>query len=273
MTEPQQPCAADTGSASRSLAARAAHPHGTVPVALVVGALGVVFGDIGTSLIYTLQTVFNPSKLVHGAWLPLLIGFTAFTVMTTWQRGREIVTAERQRREGPLRDFIDRLRNSPSGTVSVPGTAVFLNRGKQSAPLAMRANVEHNHVRHEHMLILSIETEPVPRVPGDQRIMIDDLGYADDGIIHVTARIGYLETPDVPEVLRLLDPAVTEGRLRLDQASYFLSKIELRRGDRPTMASWRKRLFIITSYITADAAEHFCLPRNRTVIMGSHVDV
>ena len=71
----------------------------------------------------------------------------------------------------------------------------------------------------------------------------------------------------------MLDPAETEGPLQLDQASYFLSKIELRRGKAPTMAPWRKRLFIATSYITADAAEHFGLPRDRTVIMGSHIEV
>ena len=59
----------------------------------------------------------------------------------------------------------------------------------------------------------------------------------------------------------------------LDDASYFLSKIELRRGDAPTMARWRKRLFIATSYITADAAEYFGLPRDRTVIMGSRIEV
>ena len=111
----------------------------------------------------------------------------------------------------------------------MPGTAVFLNRGKQTAPLAMRANVEHNHVRHEHVVIMSIETEPVPRVPADERITVDDLGYADDGIIHVTARFGYMETPDVPaRAARCSDPAMTEGALQLDQASYFLSKIELR---------------------------------------------
>ena len=33
----------------------------TVRLAVVVGALGVVFGDIGTSPIYTIQTVFNPN--------------------------------------------------------------------------------------------------------------------------------------------------------------------------------------------------------------------
>jgi KUP system potassium uptake protein len=139
--------------------------------------------------------------------------------------------------------------------------------------LAMRANVEHNHVRHEQVVILSIETEPVPRVPADQRIVVDGLGYADDGIVHVTARFGYMETPDIPGTLALLDPAETEGPLRIEQASYFLSKIELRPGKARTMAPWRKRLFITTSYITADAAEHFGLPRDRTVIMGSHIEV
>ncbi|MFI6262534.1 potassium transporter Kup [Micromonospora sp. NPDC051006] len=215
----------------------------------------------------------NVTKLLHGAWLPLLIGLTAFTIMTTWQRGRAIVTEDRQRSEGSLRDFVEELRDSRSSTLRAPGTAVFLNRGKQTAPLAMRANVEHNHVRHEHVLILAIETEPVPRVPADRRITVDDLGYADDGITHVTARFGYMESPDVPELLRTLDPAATEGQLQLEEASYFLSKIELRAGNSPTMAPWRKRLFIATSYITADAAEHFCLPRERTVIMGSRIEI
>jgi KUP system potassium uptake protein len=214
----------------------------------------------------------NMTKLAHGAWLPLLIGVTAFTVMITWQRGRRIVTAERERREGPLREFVDELRNGKSPT-RVPGTAVFLNRGKETAPLAMRANVDHNHVRHEHVVIMSIETEIVPRVPADQRIVVDDLGYMDDGITHVTAKFGYMETPDVPAALRTLDPAETEGQLQLDDASYFLSRIELQRGDAPTMARWRKRLFIATSYIAADAGEHFGLPRDRTVVMGSHIDV
>ena len=105
------------------------------------------------------------------------------------------------------------------------------------------------------------------------RLVVDDLGYKDDGIFHVTIRSGYMQRTDVPRALAMLDPARTEGQLDLDRASYFLSKIELQRGDQPTMAAWRKRLFIATSYITSDAAEHFNLPRDQTVIMGSHVEV
>ena len=230
----------------------------------------------GATVLLTVDLLFvaaNLTKLVHGAWLPLLIGLTAFTIMTTWQRGREIVTAERERHEGSLREFVTELRDREALIRRVPGTAVFLNRGKQTAPLALRANVEHNHVRHEHVVIMSIEIEPVPRVPNSERITVDDLGYTDDAIIHVAARYGYMETPNVPADLRTLDIAQTEGTLELDNASYFLSKIELRSGGEPTMATWRKRLFIATSHITADAAAHFGLPRDRTVIMGSHIDV
>jgi KUP system potassium uptake protein len=236
------------------------------PWLLAVGAAPLLLVDL-------LFVAANTTKLIHGAWLPLLMGLTAFTIMTTWKRGRRIVTAERQRHEGSLRDFVDELRNNPQSVQRVAGTAVFLNPGKQTAPLAMRANVEHNHVRHEHVLILSILTEPVPRIPADQRIVVDDLGYADDGIVHITARFGYMETPNVPELLRGVDPAGAEGQMRLEQARYFLSKVELQPGHLPTMALWRKRLFIATSYLTADAAEHFGLPGNRTVIMGSRIEV
>jgi KUP system potassium uptake protein len=234
----------------------------------LLGPLAFVL--LGVDLLFVAA---NLTKLVHGAWLPLVIALFAFTLMTTWQRGRRVVTAERERIEGSLPEFIARMHTEMAGMPRVPGTAVFLNRGKQTAPLALRANVEHNHVRHEHVIILSIETEPVPRVPREERITIDDLGYADDGIFHVVARFGYMERPDVPDALRILDPDTTEGRLNIDEASFFLSKIELRTGTAPTMAQWRKRLFVATSHITADAAEYFRLPRERTVIMGSHIEV
>ena len=244
-----------------------ARVHWRTPLWLVV---------IGAGTLLSIDLLFlaaNLTKLVHGAWLPLLIGLTAFTVMTTWQRGREVVTRERDRAEGPLPVFVEQLHDHGPALTRVPGTAVFLNRGRQTAPLAMRANVEHNHVLHRQVLIMSIETLPMPHVPDSERIEIDDLGYAGDGIIQVNARFGYMQTPDIPAALRLLEPTQTEGPLSLDEASYFLSKIELTKGPAPTMAPWRKRLFIATSYITADAAEYFNLPRDRTVIMGSRIEV
>jgi KUP system potassium uptake protein len=231
---------------------------------------------LGAGLLLVVDLLFlaaNLTKLVHGAWLPLLIGLAAFTVMTTWQLGRGIVTRKRDEEEGSLRTFIDELHELQPPLIRVPGTAVFLNRGNETAPLAMRANVEHNRVLHEHVVILSVETLPVPRVPLDKRLAVDRLGYADDGITHVSARFGYMDDPNVPDVLRLLKDEDVERPLELDTASYFLSTIELRPGDAPTMARWRKHIFLATSGIAADAAEYFGLPRDRTLIMGSQIEV
>ena len=150
---------------------------------------------------------------------------------------------------------------------------MFLNRGKETAPLAMRANVDHNRVLHEHVVIVAIDTVPVPRVPDSERTEADALGYAKDGLFHVTAHFGYMETPNVLAALRLLDPTQTEGAIAIDDASYFLSKLDLTKGAAPTMAPWRKHLFIATSSITADAADYFGLPPDRTVIMGSRIEV
>jgi KUP system potassium uptake protein len=231
----------------------------------------------GGGLLLALNVTFlaaSSTKIIHGAWLPLLIGVTAFTVMVTWQRGREVVSAERERREGPLREFVDKMRRGEPKAAQVPGTGVYLGRGKDSAPLALRAALELNHARYAQTVILSVQTEPVPRVSDDERIVVDDLGNCQDSVIHVTVRFGYAETPDVPRALSLVRPEQSEGRkLRLDKATYFLSTIQLRAGKARTMAAWRKHLFIATSHITSDAAEHFQLPRDRTIIVGSHIEV
>jgi KUP system potassium uptake protein len=214
----------------------------------------------------------NITKVVHGAWLTIAIALSAFVVMTSWQRGRELVTARRLAMEGSLSAFVEKLARHPERVHVVERTAIFLNRGTET-PLALRANVEHNHVRHRHVVIVEVLTEAVPRVAPSERAVINPLGRADDGIFHVTLRFGYTETPDVPVALATLTEQQTEGALDLDGATYFLSKIDLVPGPSRDMPTWRKRLFLATSHITADAADHFGLPRDRTVIMGAHVEV
>lgn len=228
----------------------------------------------GGGLLIAVDLLFlaaNLTKLVHGAWLPLVIAVFVFVVMTTWQRGRHLVTAARRDLEGPLQPFVDELAAGNMGLVHVPGTSVFLNRGDDTVPLAMRANVKHNRVRHEHIVIVTVETLPVPRVAEAYRASVDNLRHRDDGIVHVTVYAGYMERPDVPAALGLLPAEATEGGIDLDAASFFLSHVELIPGDEPNMVPWRKRLFVATSLITADAAGYFNLPRDRTVIVGSRV--
>jgi KUP system potassium uptake protein len=215
----------------------------------------------------------NLTKVVHGGWLPLLIAAIVFTVLITWQRGRVIVTANRTEEEGPLQAFIETIHAMDPPVHRVDGTAVFLNANLDTTPLALRANVEHNHTLHACTVIVSVQTLRVPYVPAEERISIDDLGYSDDGITHVTARFGFQDEPDIPATLRQAADMGMEGAIDVGDASYFLSKITIRRTPAPGMRQWRKRLFIAISRNAASPVEYFKLPGERTVTMGSSVDV
>lgn len=215
----------------------------------------------------------NLTKIFHGGWFPLAIALAVFGVLTTWQRGREIVSHRRIEEEGPLRAFVEEVRDLDPPVARVPGTGVFLNANPKTTPLALRANVEHNHVLHECVLIVSLTTERVPYVHEDERLQIDDLGYRDDGITHITGRFGFQDPLDVPALLRLAAERGIEGHPELEQPSYFVSRISIIPTSRPGMAKWRKKLFLAISRNAADPVQVFHLPDNRTVVMGSHIEL
>jgi KUP system potassium uptake protein len=236
----------------------------------------IVAGALGFGILELAFLAANLTKILHGAWLPLVVGFTVFTVLETWQAGRRIVTRNRTEEEGPLQSVVEQLHEGDPPVYRVPGAAIFLNPGKRTTPLAMRANIEHNHALHERVVILSIDTQRVPHVPMSERIVVDDLGYGDDGIVHVTARFGYLEDPDVPAALAMacrkehgteladVDPGV---------ATYFVSRITIVRTDAPGMRRWRKKLFMAIAKTAASPVDYFRLPFDRTVTMGAHISV
>ncbi|HEU4347970.1 MAG TPA: potassium transporter Kup [Actinoplanes sp.] len=228
---------------------------------------GVAFG--GTELLFFSA---NVTKIAHGAWLPLLIATGVFLVMTTWREGREGVLVHRTQLEGPLRAFIDRVREERVPRVA--GTAVFPHPNKDTTPLALRANVDHNHVLHEHVVIVSTRARGAPHVPPEEQVSVDDLGYSRDGIVHVTLQHGFFDTPDIPAGLtRAAESESLEGTFDPARTSYFVSRGSLQRTGAPGMQRWRKALFIALARTAADPAERFNLPRDNTVVMGRTVEL
>ncbi|TFV87044.1 potassium transporter Kup [Blastococcus sp. CT_GayMR16] len=215
----------------------------------------------------------NLSKVAHGGWLPLLIALVVFTVMTTWRRGREIVAGNRRKQEGTLSDFIDDV--NARGLPRVSGTAVFPHPGKETTPLALRANVEHNKILHENVLIVSASSANVPHVPVADRFEVDHLGYDNDRIQHLAVRFGFSDEPNLPEALAqaCATGALYPGTIEIEGASFFLSRGSIRRTRAKGMAPWRKVLFLRLAHNAADPAAYFGLPVDRTVTMGSPVEI
>ncbi|HLJ03791.1 MAG TPA: KUP/HAK/KT family potassium transporter, partial [Solirubrobacteraceae bacterium] len=216
----------------------------------------------------------NLTKIDHGAWIPLCAGLAAAIVMLTWKRGREIVTENRDHEEGPLPDFLYSLRMADPPMHRVKSVAIYLSPGKMTTPLAMKADVQHHKVFHDKVLIVSVVPVGVPHVDADEQQAVELLGSGLFKIIHVTLRVGYQDRTDVPAALALARKrGLLEKNLDLEHASYFVSRIRIVPTRNPGMARWRKLLFNAMARNSASPIDHFGLPVQRTVTVGSEIGV
>jgi KUP system potassium uptake protein len=216
----------------------------------------------------------NITKVGHGAWIPLVIGLTAAVVMVTWRRGRVIVTQNRIDEEGPLDDFLYKLRMADPPLHRVPRVGIYLSPGKSTTPLALKADVEHYGVLHDKVLIVSVEQISVPYIEPADQFDVEILGSGLFKVQHVTIRAGYRDTLDVPAALALARKRGLLARnLDLEHASYFVSRMTITPTSDPGMSRWRKLLFVMLARNSASPIDHFGLSPDRTVLVGSHIGI
>ena len=213
----------------------------------------------------------NLTKVASGGWFPLTVGLVIFTVLTTWQRGRGLVTAKRSEAEGLLSNF-DEIATMNPPPYRAPGTAVCLSADKQTTPLALRDNLHYNHVLHEHVVIVSVETGPVPHVNPSDQVVVDDLEYTDD-VFYLTIQYGFQDKQDVPAALRNAAEQGMLGDLDIENAIYLVSEITLVSGDDPGLRPWRKRLFLLLARTSRSPVDSYHLPKHRIVTMGAYIEL
>jgi KUP system potassium uptake protein len=207
----------------------------------------------------------NALKVASGGWVPLLLAAMLFTLMTTWNRGRRIVQKLLIRGSLPMDLFMpDVARKKPP---RVPGTAVFMTSDPDGAPLVLLHHLKHIKMLHEKVILLSVLSTTVPEVPEENRVEVIELG---EGFYRVRARYGFMETPNVPDVL---DRAKEFGLMTQPATtSYFLGRERLLPSGKERLAGWRKKLFIFMSRNSRTATEFFGLPPNRVVELGAQIE-
>jgi KUP system potassium uptake protein len=214
----------------------------------------------------------NLAKIADGAWLSLAVGLVIAVVMMTWRRGRDIVTENRNRVEGPLDEFLEELCTARPPIIRLPGTAIYLSPGKATTPLALRTLVQHNHAMHEKIVIVSVTPVSIPRVDRADRFTSERLGTGLFKILHVNIRVGYRDTWNVPQALAMArKQGFLDRNLDLEHASYFVSRMSIVPTGAPGMARWRKKMFVALARNAATPIEHFDLPRHRTAMTNSDV--
>jgi len=216
----------------------------------------------------------NLVKFTHGGWFPVVVAAFVFTLMSTWKLGRRRLSQIMQDVSLPIELF---LADFGPKALRVPGTAVFMTRYAGGAPPVLLHHVKHNKVLHQQVVLMSVKTEEVPYVPGDERIEFHDLGQK---FYAVTSRYGFMESPDVPEVLKGLQARGVS--IRPMETTYYLGRETLiatrpRPGappDRlPPLSMWRKQLFVILNRNAQSAMTFFNIPANRVVEMGAQIQI
>ena len=208
----------------------------------------------------------NALKIPQGGWFPIAIGVIAFTLLTTWKRGRAILLDRLMRETMPLDVFISSIAASPP--LRVPGTAVFLTSTEGRVPQALLHNLKHNKVLHERVVLLTVKTRDIPRVPIAERLKIEELGC---NFRRLEAHYGFMEDQDIPA---LLEECGRRGMVfDMMETSFFVSRETLIPTVAPGMALWREKIFVSMSKNATKATEYFKIPTNRVVELGTQIEL
>jgi len=208
----------------------------------------------------------NALKIPEGGWVPLLLGFALMAMMTSWNRGRELMLARWKQDSLPLGSFLARLPQSR--TVRVPGMAVFLTGNPDYVPAALLHNLKHNKVLHERVLFVTVQNLDMPQAPADERIEVSQLA---PGVHRVVLRYGFMESPNIPRELEELSAHGVEYNPM--QASFFLGREVLVRAMVPKLPAWRLFLFLLMARNAVPATEFFRIPSDRVVELGVRVAI
>jgi KUP system potassium uptake protein len=228
-------------------------------------AIAILF----TAFFITIELAFwgaNLVKIPAGGWVPLLIGVLGLALMTTWKRGRQILSQRLQESTITLAELKQRLRTQSLATV--PGTAVFMSSNTELIPPALLHNMEHNRVLHDTNIFLSVIVEDIPRVPAPERLEVHNLK---GGFYRINLFYGFMDQIHLPRALTL---ARMEGFV-IDptEITYFLGNEHIFATKRPGMALWREHLFAFLSSNCPPATDFFRLPPDRVVELGAQIEL
>jgi KUP system potassium uptake protein len=222
----------------------------------------IVFGPL--MLVDLVYLAGNLTKFAEGAWVPLTLALLLFGVFMTWRRGRRLLRSALRAVAVPLTDLPQLLAGIPR----VHGTAVFLASDPKYVPTAMLRNLEHNRVAHERIVFMNVEIVSAPRQDPADRVRIELLMPE---IYVVTARFGFMETPDVNDAMR---QCRARGlKLFAQDCSFFLGWHLVVPRPRGGYDGLHRRAFAWMQRRSAQAVEFFRMPERRVIVLATQIEL
>ncbi len=208
----------------------------------------------------------NALKILHGGWVPLAVGAFGYVLLTTWQRGRALLASRLSERTMPLQLLLGDIAAEPP--LRVRGTAIFLTATPDGVPYTLLANLRHNQVLHERVVFLTVSTRETPQVADEDRVVVERIA---EGFYRVTAYYGFIEEPDVLEVIEACN---RKGLvIAMEATTFFIGRETLLPSDRPGMPIWREKLFALMSRNTPRITTSFNIPTEQVIEVGAQIEL
>jgi KUP system potassium uptake protein len=208
----------------------------------------------------------NAVKIADGGWFPLAMGLSVFIMMTTWHRGRQLFARRIAEESLALDLFLTDIGESRPHRVA--GTSVFMTSNVGVTPGVLLHYFKHSKVLHRNVVLFTVHNERVPKISAERMVQVRELGQ---GFWQVIARVGFMQDPDVPAILK--QASALGLAVDLVDVSYYLGRETLLTGGRSPMARWRKALFAFLSRNARPATQFFHLPPNRVVEIGAQIEL
>lgn len=207
-------------------------------------------------------------KVFDGGWLPVVIALTVFIIMTTWRRGRDVLFNRLRSSSVPLDILLPTLFIQPP--LRVPGTAIFLTATPEVTPHALLHNLNHNKVLHERVVFLTVDVSNVPWIKSKESCEVEELGH---NCYRVIVHLGFMNQPDILQALKACEPKGLSFNIM--ETSFFLSRekiVPVATLD-SGMPLWQERLFAMMARNAGTAVDHFNIPTNRVIELGTQVEI
>jgi len=222
------------------------------------------------SVFLTIDLTFlssNSLKIPTGGWLPLVVATVLFLVLTTWIKGRRLLAEYMDERRTLFEDLEEKISGK---LVRVPGTAIYLTRSLHGVPQVLLHNLEHNHVLHEQIIVLTIVTTNEPYVDEAHLVKIRAFGE-DRNFYRVKLYYGFKQNADVRRALEL---CVQEGLdINPKNASFFIGSEQISFRNKSPMPKWRRGLFRFLFHNSSSAIDFFQIPVDRVVELGIRIEL
>ena len=246
----------------------------TTLLAMIVALDSWRWSPLWTGLLVTLFLIVDSAflganllKIPQGGWFPLVVGAILFFMMSTWRRGRKILADYLQKGSISLTEFIANLTSFPP-LARVHGTAVYMTARYLSIPHALQVNFEHNQVLHERIVLLTISTADIPTIPDHERIDIDQMNQ---GFYRITAHYGFMETPNVPQILSLCK--LKNLDINPQSASFFIGRETLIPSNKPDLNPLQEKIFLLMFRNASSPIQYFKVPPERVVELGMQFEI